>query len=180
MNVNIELFKLFAISSTFTFSGGLAMIPMLHDKLVTENNYLSNDEFYHYIALSQSLPGVTAVISACLLGEKINGKKGRLAASFGAILPILFLMIALTMIYEVIPQTGIIKYIFIAIRSTAGIYIFEAAFSMTPHIISKSKKSYFLILGVFIVITFLNISIPTIILGCFLMSILMTVRERYL
>lgn len=180
MNTNIELFKLFAISSTFTFSGGLAMIPMLHDKLVVENEYLTNDDFYHYIALSQSLPGVTAVISACLLGEKINGRKGRYAAAIGAIVPILFIMLLLTMIYEIIPQTGIIKYIFIAIRSTAGIYILEAALSMTPHIISKSKRAYILIAIVFALITFFNVSIPVIILGCFFMSILMMIKEVYL
>ncbi|QIK86280.1 chromate transporter [Erysipelothrix sp. HDW6B] len=171
MNKNFELFKLFTIASTLTFSGGLAMVPLLDDKLVKQYHYLSSDDFYHYIAISQSIPGVTAVTTACLLGEKINGRSGRYSAALGAILPVLVIMMLLTVLYQMIPQTGIIQYLFIAIRATAGIYILEAGVSMIPHIITRNAQSYFMIIFVFILVTFLNVSIPWIILGCFLLSL---------
>lgn len=66
MNKNITLFKTFFIASAFTFSGGLAMIPLLNEDLVKKNEYLTHEEFYHYVTLAQSIPGVTAVTTAAI------------------------------------------------------------------------------------------------------------------
>lgn len=152
MNKNFHLFRVFALASTVTFSGGLASVPMLHEQFVDKHSYMESDDFYHYVSLGQSIPGVTAVTTASLLGYKINSTKGQIFACIGAILPVLVIMSILTIIYTLIPQTGVINYIMTAIRATAGIFILEVVFDMAPIIIKNNavKQGVVLAIAVFL------------------------------
>ncbi len=154
----MTIFKLFALASTLTFSGGLATVPMLHEEIVIKRNEMSSESFYHYVSLGQTMPGVQVVSVACLLGYKINGRWGRYAASLGAIAPVLAIMTALTAAYRLLPQTGIIVYVMSAFRATAGVYILEAVLGMYPYVTNGKKKLKFIVPLVAVMLAFLPIS----------------------
>ncbi|MBE9389771.1 chromate transporter [Vagococcus salmoninarum] len=171
MYKNLNLFKRFFLASTFTFSGGLAMVPMLHQELVTDQHYLSSEDFYHYVSLAQTVPGVTVITTACLLGEKVNGKAGRFFASLGAITPVLVIMNLLTMLYQSLPQGGIMLYVLTAIRGTAGIFILEAGIGMFPYIVKKRPKAWLLVFLTILAITIFHVPIGYILSSCFLLAV---------
>lgn len=157
MKTNLNLLKLFTLASTFTFSGGLATVPMLHEKLVEENNYITSDEFYHYVTLGQTIPGVQVLSTACLLGYKINGRLGKLFASIGAIAPVLVIMTILTIFYQFLPSDGVLLYIMSGLRASAGIYILEAVLGMYPHIVKGSIRIHIVVISIAVILTLLPI-----------------------
>lgn len=178
LDKNLTLLKLFLLASSFTFSEGLAMIPMLYDTLVVQKNYMTDEEFYHYISIAQTVPGVTVITTACLLGNKVNGKVGKFFACLGAVTPVLIIMTVLTVLFQMLPQEGVIFYALSAVRATAGVFILEAVFDMAPHLIKKNKIHLIFTVIIVIGITFFKLSIVLILLFCLMGAIIYRVKEK--
>ncbi|MDD3310263.1 MAG: chromate transporter, partial [Dysgonamonadaceae bacterium] len=68
IDLYLDMFVSFFKIGLFGFGGGYAMIPMIHDEVVTINNWISNGEFTNIIAISQSVPGTIAFNSATYIG----------------------------------------------------------------------------------------------------------------
>lgn len=92
----LHLFLIFTKIGIFTIGGGYAVIPLIEKDLV-QKKWLSNEEFYELIAITESLPGVFATNIAALVGYKIAGVKGALIAGLATIIApfILLLIIAI-------------------------------------------------------------------------------------
>ncbi|MFM9403429.1 chromate transporter [Myroides odoratimimus] len=80
-----KLFYLFTKIGLFTIGGGYAVIPLIEKEIVSRD-WLTQDEFYELLAITESLPGVFATNIAALVGFKINGVKGGVVAALGTIL----------------------------------------------------------------------------------------------
>ncbi|MDM1380036.1 chromate transporter [Myroides marinus] len=80
-----RLFYLFTKIGVFTIGGGYAVIPLIEKEIVSRN-WLTKDEFYELLAITESLPGVFATNIAALVGFKISGIKGGILAALGTIL----------------------------------------------------------------------------------------------
>ncbi|MHC5353234.1 chromate transporter [Myroides sp. LJL115] len=95
-NMLLHLFLIFTKIGMFTIGGGYAVIPLIEKDLV-QKKWLSNQEFYELIAITESLPGVFATNIAALVGYKIAGIKGALIAGLATIIApfILLLIIAI-------------------------------------------------------------------------------------
>lgn len=68
----MKIFYLFSKIGIFTIGGGYAVIPLI-EKDIVGRNWLSKNELYELIAISESLPGVFATNIAALVGYKVNG-----------------------------------------------------------------------------------------------------------
>jgi chromate transporter len=64
---NLVLLKAYLIAGTFTFSGGMAMLPVIERELVTKHHFLSKEELFESSLISQTLPGVIALTNACFV-----------------------------------------------------------------------------------------------------------------
>jgi len=82
-----ELFMVFFKIGAFTIGGGYAMVPLIQEEICSRKKWSSDEEFLDIIAIAQSLPGVLAVNTASILGYKLFGIPGVLAAVLGAVLP---------------------------------------------------------------------------------------------
>ena len=51
------LFKIFFMAGTFTFGGGLAMLPVIQKDVVKKHSLMSKEDFLEYATLAQTLPG---------------------------------------------------------------------------------------------------------------------------
>lgn len=78
-NIYWNLFFCFFKIGMFTIGGGMAMIPILEEKICDKYGWMSSEEVLDCIAVSQSLPGVIAVNMATYVGYK---KKGRHRSSY--------------------------------------------------------------------------------------------------
>ncbi|WP_366923692.1 chromate transporter [Metallumcola ferriviriculae] len=80
------LFAGFFHIGAFTIGGGYAMIPIIQRDLV-KREWFEEEEFLDLIAVAQSIPGAIAVNAAILVGYRLGGIIGALAATLGAVLP---------------------------------------------------------------------------------------------
>jgi chromate transporter len=158
-----ELFITFLKASTFTFAGGLAMVPVIERDVVEKYHLLSKDEFMEYATLSQTLPGVIALNCAALVGRHVAGTVGMLAAGLGAIFPAFFLMVLATILAKMIPQQGRLLGAMRGIRAASAALVLSAAFSLGRHNL-KSTFSVILMIAAFLLVVLGNLGAPVIVL----------------
>ena len=96
----IRLFTAFFKMGLFTFGGGMAMVPILQDKMCNEYKWMTEEEVVDCLAVSQSLPGVVAINMATYTGYFKKGLLGALVASFGIILPSFIIIILVVCFLE--------------------------------------------------------------------------------
>lgn len=156
------LFITFLKASTFTFAGGLAVVPAIERDAVEKYRLLSKDEFMEYATLSQTMPGVIALNCAALVGRRAAGFFGMLAAGFGAILPAFALMVLATVLANMMPKQGPLLGVMHGIRAASAALILSAAFSLGRYNL-KDAFSVILMIAAFLLVVVGNIGAPLII-----------------
>jgi chromate transporter len=79
-----NIFLEFLIIGATSFGG---VVPYLREALVSKRNWIDDKQFVEMLSISQSLPGLNATNMAVLVGEKLRGIKGSVAAILGICLP---------------------------------------------------------------------------------------------
>ena len=92
-----EIFIAFLTIGATSFGG---VVPYLRDGLVTKRGWIDDKEFVEMLSISQSLPGLNATNMAILVGQKLQGGTGAMAAIFGICLPGGLLMYACGVFYH--------------------------------------------------------------------------------
>jgi chromate transporter len=162
-----ELFYTFLKAGTFTFAGGLAMLPLIEKDVVDKYGLLDRNSFLEYATLSQTLPGVIAINCAAFVGRSAAGTAGMLVAGFGAALPAFIPMVIATMLIQLIPREGPVVGAFRGIRAASAALVLSAAFTLGRHNL-KSAFSIVVMIVSFILIVFFNASVILVVLiaGC--------------
>jgi chromate transporter len=159
-----HLFVIFFKAGTFTFAGGLSMLPVIEKDVVDKYKLMPKEDFMEYATLSQTLPGVIALNCASFVGRRSAGFLGMLVAGFGATFSAFVLMLVATILLQFIPQTGAFAGAFRGIRAASAALILSAAFSLGKHNI-KAAFTIVVMLAAFALVLFLNISAPLVILA---------------
>jgi chromate transporter len=82
----------FAKASAFTFGSGLAIVPFLHQGLVHEHHWLTEQQFVDAVAMGLISPG-PVVIMATFAGYLVGGIVGALLATAAVFLPVYLFVI---------------------------------------------------------------------------------------
>jgi chromate transporter len=82
-----------------TAFGGPAMVSYIRELSVKRNNWLDDETFKDGVALTQSIPGATAMQMAAYAGLKSRGVGGALLSYIGFGLPAFVLMLTLSALY---------------------------------------------------------------------------------
>jgi chromate transporter len=93
-----QIFLEFLIIGATSFGG---VVPYLRGSLVTRNHWVDDKEFVEMLSISQSLPGLNATNMAVLVGEKLRGAMGSIAAIIGICLPGAVLMYIVGIFYRI-------------------------------------------------------------------------------
>ena len=80
-----SMFLSFAKIGTFLIGGGYAMLPLLEDEIVRRKKWSTSEEVSDFFALAQLLPGVIAVNTAMLVGNRLRGLAGNVVAALGVV-----------------------------------------------------------------------------------------------
>ena len=158
------LFVIFLKAGTFTFAGGLAMLPVIEKDVVEKYKLLGKEEFMEYATLSQTLPGVIALNCASFVGRRAAGTPGMLAAGLGAAFPAFVLMLGATAAMQYVPQSGPVMGAMRGIRAASAALILSAAFSLGKHNL-KSVFAVVVMLISLVAVFFFNISAPLVIIA---------------
>ena len=134
-NIYWELFLVFFKIGAFTIGGGYAMVPLIKEALVDKKKWLSDEEFVDGLAIAQSAPGVLAVNTAIITGEKIAGKFGTVAGTLGAILPSFLMILALATFMTSVRDSKVFIAFFNGLKPVTVALIFISVIKM-----AKSTK----------------------------------------
>lgn len=116
MNIYLKLFITFLKIGAFTFGGGWAMIPLIEKEVVDKYGWMDKDEFLDSLAVSQSLPGILAVNMSIMVGNKLKGVRGSIAATFGTVTPSFVLILLFAIYFSKVYDNPIVERIFKGIR----------------------------------------------------------------
>lgn len=135
MMVYLQLFISFVKVGAFSFGGGYAALPLIQEEIVTNHQWLTQQEFTDLITISQMTPGPIAINSATFVGNQIAGVPGGLIATFGSVLPSIILVTILAYIYMKYRNLDSLQYVLKALRpavvamiATAGMSILVTSF----------------------------------------------------
>lgn len=110
-----KLFYLFTKIGLFTIGGGYAVIPLI-EKEILSRGWLTSDEFYELLAITESLPGVFATNIAALVGYKIAGVKGGFVAALGTIIAPFIIIISIAIFFQKFQENIYVSKAFKALR----------------------------------------------------------------
>jgi chromate transporter len=92
-----DIFREFLVIGATSFGG---VVPYLRGRLVVKRRWLDDRDFVEMLSMSQSLPGLNATNMAVLLGDRLRGGMGSLAAIIGICLPGALLMYAVGLVFR--------------------------------------------------------------------------------
>lgn len=163
-----QVFLEFLIIGATSFGG---VVPYLRGSLVTKRHWVDDKEFVEMLSISQSLPGLNATNMAVLVGEKLRGALGSVAAIIGICLPGAVLMYAVGIFYHI---HGDHIWVTAALKGVAA----AAVGLILSTVVGLSKKSLagkfdfvFIALTV-IAVNRLHQSVPRTLIGVGLLAIL--------
>jgi chromate transporter len=93
-----QIFLEFLLIGATSFGGGV--IAYLRSSLVAKRGWLDDKKFVELLSISQSLPGLNATNMAVLVGDRLRGLTGAIAALIGICLPGGVLMFIAASIYS--------------------------------------------------------------------------------
>jgi chromate transporter len=111
-----------------SFGGTAAHIAIMHDDLVERKRWISNDQFLHALSHCMILPGPEAQQLAIYIGWKLHGKKGGIAAGSIFVLPSMFVLLALSLVYVRFGNLPWIAAMFAGLKPTVLALVLAALF----------------------------------------------------
>ena len=120
----LSIFVSFANIGAVLIGGGYAMLPLLEDEIVRRKKWVTSEEITDYFALAQLLPGVIAINTAMLVGNRLRVIWGNLAASFGVVCVPFVLIAAYAVAYSQMHEYPIMMKILQGVRpAVAGMML---------------------------------------------------------
>ena len=80
-----SLFASFVRVGGGMFGGGYAMLPLLEREVVDRRRWAAREAMADLFALAQAIPGVIAVNTAMLIGQRLRGWRGAVVAALGTV-----------------------------------------------------------------------------------------------
>ncbi|WP_211748792.1 chromate transporter [Paenibacillus sp. Marseille-Q4541] len=121
-----ELFLVFIKVGLLSFGGGYAVIPMIQHEAIA-GGWLSEMEFQEVVSIAGMSPGPVATNTATLLGYRVSGMEGAIAATLGMVLPSFILIIMISIFFYRVRDSKWMKTVFYGLRPViAGLIAYAA------------------------------------------------------
>ena len=147
-----------------SFGGTAGHIAIMHDFLVDKKKWISNSRFFHALSLCMLLPGPEAQQLAIYIGWQLHGKKGGLIAGILFVLPSMFILLALSIIYVSFGNLPWIYAMFNGLKPAVIAIIIIALYKVGQKAL-HGPLHILLAAIAFVCIFFYNISLVTILIG---------------
>lgn len=133
------LFKSMFILSACTFGGGFVIVSLMKKKYEEELKWLE-EEMLDVTAITQSAPGPLPVNASVIIGYRICGVVGSLAAILGTILPPMVIISIISLFYEQFRTNPYIAMALQVMRAGVAAVIFDVVINLA-FTFSKKKGS---------------------------------------
>ncbi|MCR2802703.1 chromate transporter [Paenibacillus soyae] len=123
----LELFATFFLIGMVSFGGGYAMIPLIQEEAVNRHEWLDAQQFTDIIAIAGMSPGPIATNIAIFIGMQEAGLLGAIVAAAGMVLPSLFIIVCVGVVFFKIYQNKWLQSSFYGLRAIiTGLIIYAA------------------------------------------------------
>lgn len=160
----MELFWAFFRIGSFTFGGGMAMLPMLKREVVVKYGWSTEEELLDIYAIGQCTPGIIAVNTATYIGYQQKGLLGSIFGTLGMVTPSIIIISLIATILRNFIDLPIVLHALSGIRIVVCALMLQTVYSLAKAGI-KNKLGVFLFLAGFLIATFTPV--PTILLVLF-------------
>ncbi|TCO69336.1 chromate transporter [Marinisporobacter balticus] len=130
MKTILEIFFAFIKIGSFSFGGGLAMLPLIEKEIVINHHWITSKEFVDIIAIAQMTPGPIAVNSSTFVGYKVASVLGALAGSVGVVITSFILITIVAKYFVQVKDHKATKAVFKGIRPAVLGLILSAGVSV--------------------------------------------------
>ena len=158
-----EAFRFWLKLGFISFGGPAGQIAIMHQFLVDEKKWISDSRFMHGLNYCMILPGPEAQQLATYIGWLLHGVRGGLAAGILFILPSVFILLGLSIIYVTYGKIEWVASMFYGLKPAVIAIVILALMKIGK----KSLLSifhYVVAVASFVAMYFFNISFPVIIL----------------
>lgn len=150
-----DIFRYFLWLGTVGFGGPLALITRMHEDLVTNRRWITQDEYNAGLALSKLCPGPLAGQLAIYLGWKRQKILGGTLAAFGILAPSFVMVVIFATLYLHWQGSPLLQGAFRGISAGVAAIIAIASWKLSVKSFDKNISVALLgILGVFVTIQY--------------------------
>jgi chromate transporter len=142
----LQIFLEFLTIGGTSFGGGV--VAYLRSGLVEKRGWVSDKEFVELLSISQSLPGLNATNMAILVGQRLRGVAGSLAAILGVCLPGGLIMYATGMVYQQHGNRPLVEAVLKAVAAAAVGLILATASQLGKKSLADNYDFIFIVLTV--------------------------------
>lgn len=134
-----DLFTIF-FKAGWAFGGGLGILAVLEDELVTRRGALTREEFLSTYAIARIVPSGTMTALAVAYGYRFAGMAGTVIALAGLALPAFVLTVALTIGYRYFSESAAFDLLPATIMPAALALIVIAALRLGRDVFRPSRE----------------------------------------
>jgi len=164
-----EAFQFWLKLGWISFGGPAGQIAIMHEYLVEKKKWISEKKFLHALNYCMLLPGPEAQQLATYTGWLLHGTKGGLTAGLLFILPSIFILLGLSIVYVQFGNIPWVYALFDGLKPAVVAIVLVAMLKIAKRSL-KTTIHYAVALMSFIAIFFLNIPFPLIILGAIILA----------
>lgn len=173
------LFTTMLVISAFTFGGGFVIVSLMKKKLVDDLHWLTEEEMLDMTALAQSAPGPIAVNAAILVGRRIAGVPGMLAAVTGTLIPPIVIIGVISLIYAQFASNEWVKAALTGMSCGVAAVITDVVAGLGGKVAKGRDWLNIALMALAFVLTFfLNVNVIFIILGAIGVGAVRVLLER--
>lgn len=167
-----QLFKSTFLLSAFTFGGGFVIVSLMKKKFVEELGWLEEDEMLDITAIAQSSPGPIPINASVILGYRMCGLPGTLAAILGTALPPMIIISVISLFYNQFRSNPIVALALQVMRAGVAAVIFDVVLNLSKNVIRTHRPLYIgLMVAAFAAKVFMGVEATVLILTCLAIGI---------
>jgi chromate transporter len=156
-----------------SFGGTAAHIAIMHSELVEKKRWISNGRFLHALSHCMILPGPEAQQLAIYIGWKLHGKQGGIVAGTLFVLPSMFFLLALSVVYVRFGSLPWIAAIFNGLRP-AVIALVIVALQRVARRALRGPTQVAVAVAAFAAMFFFKVSLIVVMFGAVVLGIVLT------
>lgn len=152
-----------------SFGGPSGQIAIMHEFVVDQKKWVSDSKFLHALNYCMLLPGPEAQQLATYIGWLLHGVRGGLVAGIFFVLPSVFILLGLSMVYVTYGSIPWVSALFYGLKPAVVAIVLVALFKIGKKSL-HSWLHYAVALASFVAIYFAGIPFPYIILSAMVLG----------
>lgn len=165
-----EAARLWAAIGILSFGGPAGQIALMHREVVEKRRWIDEARFLHALNYCMLLPGPEAQQLATYIGWLMHGTRGGLVAGLLFILPGLAVILALSVLYALYHQTGLLAAVFFGLKAAVLAIVVEALVRLGRRAL-KTWAARLIALAAFVALFLFAVPFPLVILAAGLLGL---------